>query len=138
MAYIVVLNPIILTGGLGLNGVVAYQLAGRMSWAAAMGVVVVEGLVITALVVSGFREAVFEAVPLALKQAIGVGIGLFIAFVGFVDAGFVRRLPDAASTPVPVALGAGGRLVGWPTVVFAVGLLTTAALVARRQPGAIL
>jgi AGZA family xanthine/uracil permease-like MFS transporter len=103
-----------------------------------MGIVVIEGLVITALVLLGFRERVFDAVPLALKQAIGVGIGLFIAFIGFVDAGFVRRIPDAANTPVPVNLGIGGRLLGWPTVVFALGLLLTAVLMARRVRGAIL
>ena len=130
--------PIAVAAGLGLNGVVAFQLASRMSWPAAMGIVVIEGLVITALVLLGFRERIFDAVPLALKQAISVGIGLFIAFIGFVDAGFVRRIPDAANTPVPVNLGIGGRLLGWPTVVFAVGLLLTAVLLARRVRGAIL
>jgi AGZA family xanthine/uracil permease-like MFS transporter len=130
--------PFALAAGLGLNGVVAFSLAGRMSWPAAMGVVVLEGLLITALVVTGFRSAVFDAVPLALKQAIGVGIGLFIAFIGLVDTGIVRRNPDAAGTPVPVSLGPAGRLVGWPTVVFVVGLLLTATLVGQRRRGAIL
>ena len=130
--------PIAIAAGLGLNGVVAFQLAGQMSWAAAMGIVVIEGLAITALVLVGFRERVFDAVPLALKQAISVGIGLFIAFIGFVDAGFVRRIPDAANTPVPVNLGIGGRLLGWPTVVFAIGVLLTAVLLARKVRGAIL
>ncbi|MBW3615962.1 MAG: NCS2 family permease, partial [Actinobacteria bacterium] len=115
--------PFAIAAGLGLNGVVAFQLAPVMSWPAAMGVVVLEGLLITVLVLTGFRTAVFEAIPMALKQGISVGIGLFIAFIGFVDAGFVRRIPDAANSPVPVNLGVGGRLVGWPTVVFAVGLL---------------
>jgi AGZA family xanthine/uracil permease-like MFS transporter len=130
--------PFALAAGLGLNGVVAFQLAGQMSWPAAMGIVVIEGLVITFLVLTGFRESVFDAVPLALKQAISVGIGLFIAFIGFVDAGFVRRIPDAANSPVPVNLGIGGRLLGWPTVVFAVGLVVTAILVARRLRAAML
>ena len=130
--------PIALAAGLGLNGVVAIQLAGQMSWPAAMGIVVIEGLAITFLVLVGFREQVFNAVPLALKQAISVGIGLFIAFIGFVDAGFVRRNPDAAGTPVPVNIGIGGRLLGWPTLVFAVGLLITAVLLARKVKGAIL
>ncbi|HSP37037.1 MAG TPA: NCS2 family permease, partial [Frankiaceae bacterium] len=70
----------------------------------------------------------------ALKQSISVGIGLFIAFIGFVDSGFVRQ----SSSGTPVGLGIGNRLVGWPTVVFAVGLLLGAVLVARRVPGAIL
>ena len=130
--------PFALAAGLGLNTVVAFQLAGQMSWPAAMGVVVIEGLAITLLVLTGFRQAVFEAVPLPLKHAISVGIGLFLAFIGFVDAGFVRRLPDAANTPVPVGMGIGGRLLGWPTLVFVVGLLIAIVLVARRTRGAIL
>jgi AGZA family xanthine/uracil permease-like MFS transporter len=127
--------PFAIAAGLGLNGVVAFQLASVMSWPAAMGIVVLEGIVITVLVLTGFRAAVFEAIPLPLKQAISVGIGLFIALIGFVDAGFVRRTETG---PVPVGLGIGGRLLGWPTVVFAVGLLLTAVLVARRIRGAIL
>jgi adenine/guanine/hypoxanthine permease len=130
--------PFAIAAGLGLNGVVAFQLASQMSWPAAMGVVVIEGLVITALVLTGVRQAVFDAVPLPLKHAISVGIGLFLAFIGFVDAGFVRRVPDAASSPVPVGMGIGGRLLGWPTLVFVVGLLVAAVLVARRTRGAIL
>ncbi|CAA9209872.1 MAG: Xanthine/uracil/thiamine/ascorbate permease family protein [uncultured Acidimicrobiales bacterium] len=130
--------PFAIAAGLGLNGVVAFQLASVMSWPAAMGVVVIEGIIITVLVLTGFRRAVFDAIPLALKQSISVGIGLFIAFIGFVDAGFVRRSPDAANTPVPVGLGVGGRLVGWPTLVFAFGLLLTAILVARKVRGGIL
>jgi len=130
--------PFAIAAGLGLNTVVAFQLASQMSWPAAMGIVVIEGLAITLLVLTGFRQAVFEAVPLPLKHAISVGIGLFLAFIGFVDAGFVRRLPDAANTPVPVGMGIGGRLLGWPTLVFVVGLLLAIVLVARRIRGAIL
>ena len=70
-----------------------------MTWADAMGLVVLEGLVILVLVLTGFRKAVFHAVPAQLKIAISVGIGLFIALIGFVDAGFVRRIPDAAHRP---------------------------------------
>lgn len=117
---------------------VAFSLAAQMSWPDAMGVVVIEGLAITVLVLTRLRERVLEVIPLVLKRSIGVGIGLFIAFIGFVDAGFVRRLPDAAGTTVPVGLGVGNRLVGWPTVVFTVGLLLTTVLVARRVPAAIL
>jgi AGZA family xanthine/uracil permease-like MFS transporter len=130
--------PFAIAAGLGLNAVVAFQLAAQMTWPAAMGVVVLEGLLITLLVVTGVREWVMDAIPLGLKQSIGVGIGLFIAFIGFVDAGFVRRIPDAANTTVPVALGEGSRLIGWPTVVFSFGLLLTILLIARRVRGAIL
>jgi adenine/guanine/hypoxanthine permease len=130
--------PFAIAAGLGLNAVVAFQLASQMSWPDAMGLVVLEGLLITLLVATGLRHAVMDAIPLALKQSISVGIGLFIAFIGLVDAGFVRRIPDAANTPVPVQLGIGNRLAGWPTLVFCVGLLLTVVLVARRVRGAIL
>ena len=130
--------PFAIAAGLGLNAVVAFQLAAVMSWPAAMGIVVLEGVVITLLVVTGMREWVMNVIPLAFKQAISVGIGLFIAFIGFVDAGFVRRIPDVANTTVPVQLGVGNRLIGWPTVVFVFGLLLTIALVVRRVRGAIL
>jgi adenine/guanine/hypoxanthine permease len=130
--------PFAIAAGLGLNAVVAFQLAAVMSWPAAMGIVVLEGLAITVLVLTGLREWVMNVIPLALKQSISVGIGLFIAFIGFVDAGFVRRIPDAANTTVPVQLGVGNRLIGWPTVVFAFGLLLTIALMVRRVRAAIL
>jgi adenine/guanine/hypoxanthine permease len=130
--------PFAIAAGLGLNAVVAFQLAAQMSWPAAMGVVVLEGLIITLLVLTGLRQWVIDVIPLALKQAISVGIGLFIAFIGLVDAGIVRRIPDAANTTVPVQLGVGSRLIGWPTVVFVVGLLLTFVLFARRVQGAIL
>jgi adenine/guanine/hypoxanthine permease len=100
--------------------------------------VVIEGLIITVLVLTGLRTAVFTSVPTQLKTAIGVGIGLFLALIGFVDAGFVRRVPDVANTTVPVGLGFGGRLVTWPSLVFVVGLLFTIILVVRRVRGAIL
>ncbi|GGZ33866.1 NCS2 family permease [Streptomyces poonensis] len=130
--------PLALAAGLGLNAVVAFQIAPLMSWADAMGLVVLEGLLICVLVVTGLREAVMHAIPQPLKQAIGVGIGLFIAFIGFVDAGFVSRIPDAANTTVPVQLGGTGALSGWPVLVFCLGVLLTVALLARGVRGAIL
>ncbi|MDX6312974.1 MAG: adenine/guanine/hypoxanthine permease [Streptomyces sp.] len=130
--------PLAIAAGLGLNAVVAFQIAPLMSWPDAMGLVVLEGLVICVLVVSGLREAVMHAIPQALKQAISVGIGLFIAFIGFVDAGFVSRIPDASNTTVPVQLGGSGALSGWPVLVFCLGVLVTIALLARKVKGAIL
>ena len=109
-----------------------------MTWADAMGLVVLEGLLILVLVLTGFRTAVFHAVPGQLKIAISVGIGLFIALIGFVDAGFVRRIPDAANTTVPVQLGNGGSLQGWPVVVFVFGLALVIALWVLKVKGAIL
>jgi len=127
--------PFALATGLGLNAFVAFSLASQMSWADAMGLVVLEGLVITALVVAGVRGAIFRAIPAELKVAISVGIGLFIALIGFVDAGFVRR---TGVGPVPVQLGATGELHGWPTVVFVVGLLLATVLMVRKVKGALL
>ncbi len=127
--------PFAIAAGLGLNAFVAFALASQMTWADAMGLVVLEGIIITVLVLTGFRTAVFHAIPAGLKTAISVGIGLFIALIGFVDAGFVRR---TGVGPVPVELGVGGTLLGWPTLVFAVGLLATAVMVARKMKGAIL
>ncbi|MGH2707040.1 MAG: NCS2 family permease [Actinomycetota bacterium] len=129
--------PFALAAGLGLNTVVAFQLvAGAgLTWPEAMGVVLTEGLIITALVLTGFREAVMDAIPQALKQAIGVGIGLFIAFIGFFNAGFVGK-PQAPTQLVE--LGRGGELRGLPVGVFVLGLVFTSYLVARRIKGALL
>jgi len=130
--------PLALATGLGLNVFVALSIASQMSWADAMGLVVLEGLVILVLVLTGFRTAVFHAVPAQIKVAISVGIGLFIALVGLVDAGWVRRIPDAAATTVPVQLGGNGSLQGWPVLVFAIGLAVVIALYVKRVKGAIL
>jgi AGZA family xanthine/uracil permease-like MFS transporter len=130
--------PLALATGLGLNAFVAFAVASKMTWADAMGLVVLEGLDILVLVLTGFRTGVFHAVPAQLKIAISVGIGLFIALIGFVDAGWVRRIPDAAQTTVPVQLGPGGSLAGWPALVFAFGLLLVIVLWVKHVKGAIL
>ena len=130
--------PLALATGLGLNAFLAFSVASQMTWADAMGLVVIEGVLILALVLTGFRTAVFRAVPSQLKVAISVGIGLFIALIGFVDAGVVKRVPDASQTTVPVQLGEDGNLNGWPVLVFVVGLLLMFALWVRRVRGAIL
>ena len=130
--------PLALATGLGLNAFVAVAIATQSTWSDAMGLVVLEGIAILILVLTGFRQAVFHAVPTQLKVAISVGIGLFIALIGFVDAGFVTRIPDAAQTTVPVQLGEGGELSGWPVLVFAAGLALLIALWVRSVKGAIL
>ena len=129
--------PLALAAGLGLNAFVAFSIAAlpEMTWADAMGLVVLEGLIILVLVLTGFRTAVFHAVPAQLKVAISVGIGLFIALIGLVDAGFVRR---TGAGPVPVELGIAGSLQGWPVLVFVFGLLLVIALYVRGVKGAIL
>ncbi|HEV7909053.1 MAG TPA: NCS2 family permease [Pseudonocardiaceae bacterium] len=130
--------PFAIATGLGINTLLAVTIAPKMTWPEAMGLVVIDGLIILLLVATGFRTAVFNAVPAELKAAIAVGIGLFISFIGLVDAGFVRRLPDAAHTTVPVGLGINGSIASWPTAVFVIGLLVTGILLARRVRGAIL
>jgi AGZA family xanthine/uracil permease-like MFS transporter len=126
--------PLALAPGMGLNAVVAFELvAGRgLTWPQAMTIVALEGAVITLLVLTRFREAMLEAVPIGLKRAISVGIGLFIAFIGFFTAGFVVK---PAAGPLPVGLGSLG---GLPSVVFLVGFLLSAWLMARRVRGALL
>ncbi|MFD7434599.1 NCS2 family permease [Streptomyces sp. NPDC059861] len=130
--------PIALAAGLGVNSVVALQLAPRMSWPDAMGMVVLAGFVVMLLVATGLRERVMNAVPYGLRKAIAIGIGLFIMLIGLVDAGFVARIPDAAQTTVPLQLGATGHLNGWPVLVFVLGVLLTLALIVRKVSGAIL
>jgi AGZA family xanthine/uracil permease-like MFS transporter len=128
--------PLAMATGLGLNAFVTFGVAKlpEMTWADAMGLVVLEGIIITILVLTGFRTAVFHAVPAQLKTAISVGIGLFIAIIGFVDAGFVRK---SAGGPLG-ELGVGGFLAGWPLLVFVIGLFITVALLVRNVRGAIL
>jgi len=130
--------PFAIATGLGINTLVAVTIAPQVTWAEAMGLVVIDGVIIVVLAVTGFRTAVFNAVPAELKAAIAAGIGLFIAFIGLVDAGFVRRLPDAAATTVPVGLGINGSIASWPTAVFCFGLLLMGVLVVRRVRGGLL
>ena len=176
MAYIVILNPIILSGGvdvtgrqldfaqvaattaltagamtilfglvarlpfafaagLGINSFLAVAVVGQVTWAEAMGLVVINGLLIVLLAVTGLRRLIFDAVPMALKTAITVGIGLFIAFIGFVDSGFVTA--TGVGSP-PVGLGAAGSIATVPTLLFVLTLLLAAVLIARKVKGAIL
>jgi AGZA family xanthine/uracil permease-like MFS transporter len=124
--------PLAMAPGMGLNAVVAFQLVlgMKLPWSAAMGIIFLEGVIIAILVLTGFRTAVMDAVPLPLKQAIGVGIGLFILFIGFVNGGFVKQ-----GQGIPVTLGDFGT----PQVLVSiVGLFLTVALMAWRVRGALL
>jgi AGZA family xanthine/uracil permease-like MFS transporter len=127
--------PMALAAGLGVNAFVAFTLvAGRgLTWADAMGVIVIEGVVMLVLVLVGLREAIMNAIPDALKRAIGAGIGLFIALIGFVDGGIVLH-PEGGGTIVALS----DHFRSWNTLVFVVTLLVTAILMARRIPGALL
>jgi len=110
--------PLALASGMGLNAAVAFQLVAglKLPWPAAMGVIVLEGAVITGLVLTGLREAIMHAIPASLKRAIGVGIGLFILFIGLNAAGIVKPGPPG----VPVTLG---ELTAAPVAVALFGLL---------------
>ncbi|MEO7124033.1 MAG: NCS2 family permease [Lacisediminihabitans sp.] len=176
MAYIVILNPIILSGskdvlhhtlgftqvaavtaltagvmtilfglvsklpfafaaGLGINSFLAASVVGDLTWPEAMGLVLINGVIIVVLSATNLRVLIFDAVPIQLKIAITVGIGLFIAFIGLVDAGFVTSTKQ--SSP-PVGLGIGGSVGTLPVLVFAFTLLLTGVLVARKVKGALL
>ncbi|MFV0320351.1 MAG: NCS2 family permease [Microbacterium sp.] len=176
MAYIVILNPIILSGtpdvdgnmldfaavgaataltagvmtilfglvsrlpfafaaGLGINAFVAFSVAGMVTWGEAMALVIINGLIIVLLSVTGLRKLIFDAVPVQLKLAITVAIGLFIAFIGFVNSGFVAA--TGAASP-PVGLGVNGSVATIPTLMFVITLLLTGVLVALRIKGGML
>jgi AGZA family xanthine/uracil permease-like MFS transporter len=124
--------PLALASGMGLNIVVAFQVIKEAgSWQAAMGLVVLDGVLTLALVLAGFREAVMNAIPRDLRLAIGGGIGVFIAFIGLVSAKLVV-LGNAAAPVAP------GSLRDRATLVAAIGLLITAILVARKVTGALI
>ncbi|GAA4684478.1 NCS2 family permease [Frondihabitans cladoniiphilus] len=127
--------PFGLAAGLGINSFLAVSVVKDVTWPEAMGLVVVEGLVIVVLAATGLRSMIFRAVPPALKTAITVGIGLFIAFIGLVDSGFVRS--SGADSP-PVQLGDAGSIATLPTLVFVIGLIVIGILMARKVKAALL
>jgi len=135
--------PVALAPGMGLNAVVAFQVVGQAgSWQAAMGLVILNGLVVLALVLAGVREAVMHAIPLDLRRAISVGIGLFIAFIGLVNArivvvptgslGALTANPLATVPPVT-----HGSLQAAEPLLAVAALLIIAVLLARRVAGAL-
>ncbi len=123
--------PIALAAGLGINAIVAFTLVLGLglSPAGAMGVIVIEGLIVLVLVIVGLREAIMNAVPLALKRAIGVGIGLFILFIGFVDGGLIGPGNPVVQFNFPV------EPADW---VFVLGLVLTIVLFALKVRAALL
>ena len=135
--------PVALAPGMGLNAVVAFQVAGQTgSWQSAMGLVVLNGLVVLMLVLAGVREAVMNAIPLDLRRAISAGIGLFIALIGAVNARLVVIPPgslavlsgNAQATVPPVTHGS----LHAPEPLLALGaLLVIAFLLSKSVPGGI-
>jgi AGZA family xanthine/uracil permease-like MFS transporter len=133
--------PIAVAAGLGINAVVAFGLAlgAGLGLPGAMGVIVWEGLVVLVLVLVGLREAIMNAVPISLKRAIGVGIGLFILFIGFFDGGLINSptcfaLPCPAPGVPPVEFKFPNSWSTWLTVI---GLAITIVLYVRRVPAAL-
>src|ERR687894_29531 len=124
--------PVALASGLGLNAIVAFTLilGLGLSWQQAMAVIVVEGLIVTVLVLTNLREAVMHAIPMSLKFAIAVGIGLFIAFIGLKNGGIVVQNPETYVTL--------GNFTQGPVLLALFGLVITLALVARGMRGGIL
>jgi AGZA family xanthine/uracil permease-like MFS transporter len=123
--------PIAMAAGLGINAAVAFGLVltDGLTPEGAMGVIVLEGLIVAALVLVGLREAIMHAVPMALKRAIGVGIGLFILFIGFVNGGLIGPGTPVVQFVFPNTPGA------WVTII---GLGITVLLYARKVPGALI
>jgi AGZA family xanthine/uracil permease-like MFS transporter len=123
--------PFALAPGMGLNAFLAFGvvLGMKIPWQTAMGIVFLEGLIILILVLTRFREMVMDAISINLKRAIGVGIGLFIAFIGLKSAGMVVQ-----SQATLVTFGSFTK----PVVVASAGLVITAILMSRKIRGAIL
>lgn len=131
--------PFALAAGLGINSFLAVTIVKNVTWQEAMGLVVIDGIIIVILAATGLRTMIFNAVPAALKTAITVGIGLFITFIGLVDGGLIRRNPDAANTPVPVNWGIGSdHGISVPALIFIIGVVLIGVLMALRVRAAIL
>ncbi|MFB7844473.1 NCS2 family permease [Microbacterium sp. NPDC056052] len=127
--------PFAFAAGLGINAFLAFTVVGSVTWAEAMALVMINGVIIVLLAATGLRKLIFDAVPVQLKLAITVGIGLFIAFIGFVNAGFVTSTKQPSP---PVDLGIGGSVASIPTLLFVITLLIGGVLIALRLKGAIL
>jgi AGZA family xanthine/uracil permease-like MFS transporter len=118
--------------GMGLNAFIAYGLvaSGKATWPEAMGLVVLEGVAMVLLAVTGLRELIFKAIPLELKKAIAIGIGLFIAFIGLYNSGIIANVDPSGGQPVGL-----GSFTTWPIFVTFFGIVFTFVLRAIRFRG---
>ena len=128
--------PFAFAAGLGINSFLATTVVGSLTWPEAMGLVVINGVIIVVLAATGLRTLIFDAVPMQLKLAITAGIGAFILFIGLVDAGFIGST-GVPSPPVGLGAGGTGSIGTVPTLVFVFTLLLTCVLVVRQVRGAI-
>jgi AGZA family xanthine/uracil permease-like MFS transporter len=124
--------PFALAAGMGLNAFLVYSVVIGMNvpWQVGMGMIFIEGVIISILVITNFREAIMNAIPMTLKKAIGAGIGLFIVFIGLKDGGFVIQNPDTIVTL--------GNLKSPGVIVATIGVFITSFLLARKVKGSIL
>lgn len=124
--------PIALASGMGLNAVLTYNIVVnmRIPWQVGMGMIVIEGLIITLLVLTNLRVMVMNAIPLNLKRAIGIGIGLFIAFIGLKEAGFIVSHPATFVT--------AGNFMEKAVWLSIAGLLISIILLLYKVQGALL
>lgn len=127
-------RPFALASGMGLNAVLTFSVIGfqqaNVPWQVGMAVIFAEGIVILILVLTGLREAVMNAIPLDLKRAIGVGIGLFITMIGLNQGGVIRPAPITL-----VELGDFTQPYVWVTLI---GLLSITFFMALKIKGDIL
>jgi AGZA family xanthine/uracil permease-like MFS transporter len=128
--------PFAFAAGLGINSFLATTVVGSLTWPEAMGLVVINGVIIVVLAATGLRTLIFDAVPMQLKLAITAGIGAFILFIGLVDAGFIGST-GLPSPPVGLGANGAGSISTVPTLVFVFTLLLTCILVVRQVRGAI-
>lgn len=127
--------PMAVSSALGLSAFITYGVVvlPGMTWADAMGLVIIEGIILMVLVLTGFRTAIFNAVPAPLKVAISVGIGLFIALIGMINAGFIQNTGG-----VGLELGVDGFVFGWPLLIFLIALFALFVMWTAQVRGAIL
>lgn len=127
-------RPFALASGMGLNAVVTFSVIGfqqaNVPWQVGMSVIFVEGLIILLLVLTGLREAVMNAIPIDLKRAIGVGIGLFITVIGLNEGGIIK--------PAPITLVGLGDFTQPYVWVAVIGLLAILMFMALKVKGDIL
>lgn len=122
--------PYALASGMGLNAFFAFTVAAKAGWEAALGVVFLEGVIFFILSVTGAINSIDRAIPKTLKRAVGVGIGLFIALIGFNNAGLIQASPATLITR--------GNLTDKGPALAIIGLLVTGILMALRIRGAML